>query len=128
MYLQNNSSSWLNSKFKSLLPSLSTITFILLCIVWYISSAITNTLGKQVLTKFVYPLTLTWIQFIFVCFFAQTLVGGVQQLSVGVVKKVGPLSCFQIAGHVFSSLALTYIPVSFTHTIKVLHYTFILDF
>jgi hypothetical protein len=36
-----------------------------------------------------------------------------------VIMTMLPLSCFLISGHIFSSLAISYVPVSFVHSIKV---------
>ncbi|KAI3650992.1 hypothetical protein MP228_004473 [Amoeboaphelidium protococcarum] len=40
--------------------------------------------------------------------------------SMSIVRTMAPLSVFLISGHVFSSIALSNVPVSFVHTIKAL--------
>ncbi|KAI8821077.1 triose-phosphate transporter family-domain-containing protein [Fimicolochytrium jonesii] len=107
---------------------------------WYASSALTNTTGKQILNQFKYPVTLTYVQFGFVaglCFLSSLLnltpmaKGGastsdssghmkLRPPSWTLVKSVSPMAAFQIFGHVFSSLAISRVPVSFAHTIKAL--------
>lgn len=42
------------------------IGFIALCTLWYISSALSSNTGKAILTRFRYPVTLTFVQFAFV--------------------------------------------------------------
>lgn len=99
-----------------------TIKFLVLCILWYTSSAVSNTLGKQILNEQPYPVTLTFIQFGLTSLFSFVYsysFNNIQKLDWGVVNDVGPMAIFQIGGHVFSSLALTYITVSSSHTIKV---------
>ncbi|KAJ8119677.1 hypothetical protein ONZ43_g3427 [Nemania bipapillata] len=61
-----------------------------LCIMWYMSSALTNTSSKSILNAFNKPATLTMIQFFLVAFYCLT----------------------------FSSTATAKIPVSMVHTVK----------
>ncbi|KAL2264408.1 hypothetical protein VTK26DRAFT_3295 [Humicola hyalothermophila] len=124
---------------------------IVLCIMWYWSSALTNTSSKTILTAFDKPATLTWVQFGFVssyCIVSSFLASTFPQLrtavpalkhpirhpSRDVIKTTLPLAAFQIFGHLFSSNATSKIPVSLVHTIKglsplftVLAYRFIYD-
>lgn len=122
------------------LPSSSNVGFIALCGLWYISSAISSNTGKSILTQFRYPVTLTFVQFAFVagyCVFFLALrervggMGGSEGRGYGKpgwgIKKPTKvmfqgtlvMSLFQIAGHVFSSMAIARVPVSTVHTIKV---------
>ncbi|KAJ9072330.1 hypothetical protein DSO57_1028629 [Entomophthora muscae] len=39
------------------------LKFFLLCALWYLSSTVTNNIGKIILNQFNYPLTLTYVQF-----------------------------------------------------------------
>ncbi|KAI9104947.1 triose-phosphate transporter family-domain-containing protein [Phlyctochytrium arcticum] len=123
-----SSSAWTRAK-QSLFPqakiSQTTLQFCGFCAMWYASSALTNNSGKQILNYFPYPVTLTFIQFAFVsglCLLASRakLVGKIQRPSRKVIGSVIPLAGFQIAGHVFSSMAISRVPVSFAHTIKAL--------
>ena len=106
-----------------------------LCLIWYMSSALTNTSSKSILTSFPKPITLTIIQFAFVSgwciFFAylarmfprlQTAIpalkNGIRSPSRDVIATTLPLALFQIGGHILSSTATEKIPVSLVHTIK----------
>ncbi|KAL2126299.1 hypothetical protein VTI74DRAFT_2075 [Chaetomium olivicolor] len=122
-----------------------------LCIMWYWSSALTNTSSKAILTAFDKPATLTLVQFAFVssyCILFSSLASAFPQLRTAipalrhpirypsreVIKTTLPLAAFQIGGHLLSSNATSKIPVSLVHTIKglsplftVLAYRFIFD-
>ncbi|KAK4155236.1 triose-phosphate transporter family-domain-containing protein [Chaetomidium leptoderma] len=124
---------------------------IALCVMWYWSSAMTNTSSKTILTAFDKPATLTLVQFGFVssyCLIFSWLASTFPQLraavpalkypirapSRDVIKTTLPLAAFQIGGHLLSSNATSKIPVSLVHTIKglsplftVLAYRFIFD-
>ncbi|KAK4250156.1 triose-phosphate transporter family-domain-containing protein [Corynascus novoguineensis] len=122
-----------------------------LCVMWYWSSALTNTSSKTILTAFDKPATLTLIQFAFVstyCILFSWLASTFPRLreavpalrypirapSRDVIRTTLPLAAFQIGGHLLSSNATSKIPVSLVHTIKglsplftVLAYRFIFD-
>ncbi|KAM7206171.1 triose-phosphate transporter family domain containing protein [Rhypophila sp. PSN 637] len=124
---------------------------IALCVIWYWSSALTNTSSKSILTAFDKPATLTLIQFAFVssyCILFSWLASTFPKLrtavpalkhplrypSRDVIVTTLPLAAFQIGGHLLSSTATSKIPVSLVHTIKglsplftVLAYRFIFD-
>ncbi|CAK7563930.1 MAG: hypothetical protein SEPTF4163_001812 [Sporothrix epigloea] len=108
---------------------------IFLCILWYGSSALTNTSSKSILNAFEKPATLTIVQFAFVSLFClilswlarafpllkrsmPVLKHGIRYPSADIVRTTLPLAGFQIAGHLLSSTATTKIPVSLVHTIK----------
>ncbi|KAK7747959.1 hypothetical protein SLS53_001211 [Cytospora paraplurivora] len=110
-------------------------TLIILCILWYASSALTNTSAKSILNAFDKPATLTLIQFLFVAgycllfsWLASTfsvvrtavpaLKHGIRPPSMEVIRTTMPLALFQIGGHLLSSNATSLIPVSLVHTIK----------
>ncbi|CAG8617309.1 1040_t:CDS:2, partial [Funneliformis mosseae] len=102
-----------------------TLKFIVYCLLWYASSAITNNSGKQLLNQFNYPVTLTWVQFGFVGFYCYAFGQGmgltrIRSPSVGIIRRTLPLCLFQIGSHVLSSIATALVPVSFVHTIKAL--------
>jgi len=99
------------------------------------SSALTNTSSKSILTAFPKPITLTIIQFAFVSgwcvIFASlarmfprlqrlvpALKNGIRYPSRDVIATTLPLALFQIGGHILSSYATEKIPVSLVHTIK----------
>ncbi|KAL8838024.1 MAG: hypothetical protein Q9170_002305 [Blastenia crenularia] len=111
------------------------IKLIVLCLVWYMSSALTNTSSKTILNAFPQPITLTVIQFACVCSWCITLAmmgrlfpplqkaipvlkHGIRYPSRDVVRTTLPLAMFQIGGHILSSTATEKIPVSLVHTIK----------
>ncbi|KAI0479156.1 TPT-domain-containing protein [Xylariaceae sp. FL0804] len=124
---------------------------IILCIMWYMSSALTNTSSKSILNAFDKPATLTMIQFFLVAFYCMlsswlasvfpnlrnripALKNTIRAPSRDVIITTLPLAAFQIGGHLLSSTATSKIPVSMVHTVKglsplftVLAYRFIFD-
>ena len=99
------------------------IQFLVTCILWYLSSTVTNNVGKEILISFKYPVTLTMVQFgmcsIFAYIYGTYITKTLKPISKQVIKTTFPLALFQILGHIFASVALTYVTVSFSHTIKV---------
>ncbi|PKY03979.1 TPT-domain-containing protein [Aspergillus campestris IBT 28561] len=108
---------------------------ITLCLIWYMTSALTNTSSKSILNALPKPVTLTVVQFAFVAFWCQLLTrlsnslpwlknsipalkNGIRQPSREVLMTALPLAVFQLAGHILSSMATSQIPVSLVHTIK----------
>ncbi|KAI9053941.1 hypothetical protein LZ554_002885 [Drepanopeziza brunnea f. sp. 'monogermtubi'] len=108
---------------------------ITLCIIWYTSSALTNTSSKAILNAFPKPATLTLVQFAFVAFLClffshlatvfpslQTRIPAlkhrVRYPTREVIVTTMPLAAFQIGGHLLSSSATMKIPVSLVQTIK----------
>lgn len=92
---------------------------------WYVASSLTNNTGKQILNVFRYPVTLTFLQFGLVavcCFTAARLFGAthIRPPTSDITRTIVPLAVFLIVGHVFSSIAISRIPVSMVHTIKVI--------
>ncbi|MCJ1391471.1 suppressor of loss of ypt1 [Xylographa bjoerkii] len=111
------------------------IKLITLCLVWYLSSALTNTSSKSILNAFPKPVTLTLVQFAFVAFWClffayvahlypplkstiTALKYGIRYPTREVVNTTLPLALFQIGGHILSSTATSKIPLSLVHTIK----------
>ncbi|KAF9170534.1 suppressor of loss of ypt1 [Mortierella sp. AD011] len=97
----------------------------ILCLLWYLSSAVTNNIGKQIMNQFRYPVTLTFVQFVFVSLFCFILGSGfrmttIRKPTVAIMHMTAPLVGFQVVGHVFSSIAISRVPLSFVHTIKAL--------
>ncbi len=109
------------------LPSsfpLSTIRFVCLCALWYISSAISSNTGKVILNNFRYPITLTIVQFFFVsgyCIVCSKvgLSSRLKDPTKSILRGTLPMAVFQVGGHIFGSLAISRVPVSTVHTIKV---------
>ncbi|KAL8686908.1 MAG: hypothetical protein Q9218_006774 [Villophora microphyllina] len=111
------------------------VRLIVLCLVWYMSSALTNTSSKTILNAFPQPVTLTVIQFACVSSWCVTLAilgrlfpplrraipvlkHGIRYPTRDVIRTTLPLAMFQIGGHILSSTATQKIPVSLVHTIK----------
>lgn len=103
----------------------STPMFILLCCLWYMTSALSSNTGKVILSQFRYPITLTFIQFGFVAGYCLLSMSPFIRLSrirmptKAIVQNTLPMGLFQVGGHMFSSMAISRIPVSTVHTIKV---------
>lgn len=106
-------------------PSWSTVRFVLLCSLWYTSSAMSSNTGKVIMNAYRYPVTLTIIQFFFVASYSAICCQPVFGLTTlrkptrAIVRSTLPMAVFQVGGHVFSSVAISRIPVSTVHTIKV---------
>ncbi|KEI39887.1 uncharacterized protein L969DRAFT_60570 [Mixia osmundae IAM 14324] len=129
---------------QTLTPSYSTMRFVALCSLWYASSAASSNTGKSIMKAFRYPVTLTLIQFGYVAGYCLIFLAvretarGVGHHGAGSSSRVASrtwgvkkpsrqalhgtlvMSGFQIAGHVFSSMAIARVPVSTVHTIKAL--------
>jgi solute carrier family 35 protein E1 len=116
----SNSSSHLSA-----FPPWSTVRFVLLCGLWYASSALSSNTGKAILNQFRYPVSLTFVQFGFVAAYCLLFMSPVirftrlRRPTRAILKDTLPMGCFQVGGHIFSSMAISRIPVSTTHTIKV---------
>ena len=106
-------------------PSWSTLRFMFLCGLWYASSALSSNTGKAILNQFRYPVTLTFVQFGFVAAYCLLFMSPIIRFSrmrrptQAILRDTLPMGCFQVGGHIFSSMAISRIPVSTTHTIKV---------
>ncbi|KAJ7066479.1 triose-phosphate transporter family-domain-containing protein [Mycena amicta] len=104
----------------------SSLKFVLLCSLWYTSSALSSNTGKALLTQFKYPITLTFVQFGFVAGYCLLFMSPVvrfsriRQPTRTILRSTVPMGMFQVGGHIFSSLAISRIPVSTVHTIKAL--------
>ncbi|RDW93215.1 putative ER to Golgi transport protein (Sly41) [Aspergillus mulundensis] len=108
---------------------------IVLCLIWYTTSALTNTSSKSILNALPKPITLTVVQFAFVSLWClllsylatvlpwlkvsiPALKNNIRSPSRDVIMTALPLAVFQLAGHILSSMATSQIPVSLVHTIK----------
>ena len=106
-------------------PGSSNFLFILLCGLWYSTSALSSNTGKTILNQFRYPITLTFVQFGFVAFYCLLFMSPVIRFSrmrmptKAILQNTFPMGLFQVGGHIFSSIAISRIPVSTVHTIKV---------
>jgi hypothetical protein len=102
-----------------------TFQFIGLCALWYTTSALSSNTGKVILNRFRYPVTLTIVQFAFVsalsllCMSPVVRMSHLRTPSRAILRTTLPMGMFQVGGHIFSSLAISRIPVSTVHTIKV---------
>ncbi|KAI1315948.1 suppressor of loss of ypt1 [Mortierella claussenii] len=97
----------------------------MICLSWYLSSAVTNNIGKQIMNQFRYPVTLTFVQFWFVSVFCFVAGAGFKMTRIrkptrAIVEMTAPLVGFQVVGHVFSSVAISRVPLSVVHTVKAL--------
>ena len=108
-----------------LLPSIQTVRFVLLCGLWYLSSALSSNTGKAIMTRFKYPVTLTFVQFGFVAAYCLIFASPVlrftriREPNAAIIRSTLPMAGFQVLGHITSSMAISRIPVSTVHTIKV---------
>lgn len=101
------------------------LKFILNCCMWYTSSSLTNNIGKSIMNAFRFPVTLTFIQFGLVAFWCYLVSAifkttHIRSPTHEILKTITPLAVFLIVGHVFSSIAISRVPVSLVHTIKAL--------
>ncbi|KAJ8516864.1 hypothetical protein ONZ45_g5879 [Pleurotus djamor] len=107
-------------------PSQSTSVFVSMCALWYASSALSSNTGKSILTQFRYPVTLTFVQFGFVAVYCLLFMSPLIRFSTlrfptrAILRSTLPMGVFQVGGHIFSSIAISRIPVSTVHTIKAL--------
>ncbi|QRW16939.1 Triose-phosphate Transporter family [Rhizoctonia solani] len=107
-------------------PSVSTLRFVGLCSLWYLTSALSSNTGKSIMIQFRYPVTLTFVQFAFVsgyCFLLMHPRFGMSSLRTptrAIIRSTLPMAAFQVGGHIFSSMAISRVPVSTVHTIKAL--------
>jgi hypothetical protein len=127
-YLPNNrrnARSYVYGRPSSSSSSSSNFLFILLCGLWYTTSALSSNTGKAILNQFRYPITLTFVQFGFVAFYCLLFMSPairfskLRQPSSAILRNTLPMGMFQVGGHIFSSIAISRIPVSTVHTIKV---------
>jgi len=106
-------------------PNSSNLVFVSLCAIWYTTSALSSNTGKALLNQFRYPITLTFVQFGFVAFYCLLAMSPAIRLSrlrsptKAIVRDAIPMGLFQVGGHICSSIAISRIPVSTVHTIKV---------
>ena len=103
----------------------STLRFVLLCCLWYTSSALSSNTGKAIMNIFKFPVTLTFVQFGFIAGYCLLLASPVLRLAKlrrptpAIIRSTLPMAIFQVGGHISSSMAISRIHVSTVHTIKV---------
>ncbi|WOO83438.1 Putative transporter1 [Vanrija pseudolonga] len=123
----SRSSSWDSDSLQRALPSAQTVKFVLLCFLWYATSAVSSNTGKVILNNFKFPVTLVIVQFAFVaglCWIGSRrelgLTGRLRSPTKAILRGTLPMAIFQVGGHIFGSLAISRVPVSTVHTIKAL--------
>ncbi|KAG8945599.1 suppressor of loss of ypt1 [Tulasnella sp. 424] len=115
-----------SSSSSSTLFNMNMLRFVSLCMLWYASSALSSNTGKQIMNQFRYPVTLTFVQFGFVSgyclLFANPWYGftKLRRPTTAIMRNTLPMAVFQVGGHIFSSMAISRVPVSTVHTIKAL--------
>jgi solute carrier family 35 protein E1 len=104
-------------------PSTAQICLLLAC--WYASSSVSNMVTKVLLNRDQNPTTITLCHFFFVTFFSRLYLfykrGESRFFDIPEPDRLRvtlPISCAGFVGHWLSALALSYVSVSFTHTIK----------
>lgn len=113
------------STLPALQPLSGNLRFIVLCVIWYTTSALSSNTGKAIMMQFRYPVTLTIVQFAFVAAYSLLFMSPLVRFSrlrtptEAIIRTTLPMGMFQVGGHILSSLAISRIPVSTTHTIKV---------
>ncbi|KAI0687693.1 triose-phosphate transporter family-domain-containing protein [Cerioporus squamosus] len=82
-------------------PSATTVRFVLLCCLWYTTSALSSNTGKSIMTLFRYPVTLTFVQFGFVAayclLFMSPMVGfsKLRRPNKAIIRNTLPMGVFQ---------------------------------
>lgn len=101
---------------------LHAIKLVLVCILWYISSASGNIIGKLVLTEFPYPMTLTLVQLVSAAVYLGPILGILGVPHTGNVPKkyyftmIIPLALGKFLSALSSHVSIWIVSVSYAHT------------
>ncbi|KAK3590725.1 hypothetical protein CHS0354_012300 [Potamilus streckersoni] len=103
---------------------LDAVKLILVCLLWYFSSASGNIIGKMVLNEFPYPMTLTMVQLTstWICLEPILVILGVPKRGNIPTKyyltMIVPLSLGKFVSSVLSQVSILKVSVSYAHTVK----------
>ena len=98
------------------------IKIVFLCVCWYSLSATNNVLGKQILSVFPHPMTLSMVHLIALnCFLGPTLavldVAPTPHLSRRYyLRRMAPLALGKLLASISSHISIWKVPVSYAHT------------
>ena len=98
----------------------------ILLVIWYATSSSSNTITKVLLNEHQDPTFITLCHFFFVTLFSKLYLysstfPSVPLLSIPDSSRIFltlPISLAGLSGHWLSALSLSYVPISFTHTVK----------
>lgn len=96
----------------------------IVCLLWYISSASGNIIGKLVLTEFPYPMTVTLVQLISASVYLGPILGVLGVPHTGSVPKryyftmIIPLALGKFLSAFSSHVSIWIVSVSYAHTVK----------
>lgn len=99
-----------------------TIKIVFLCALWFCFSSATNIVGKQILTEFPFPTTLSMVQLMVInCFLGPTLTLLSVKESPHVsrrqfMRQIVPLGVGKILASVSAYISILKMPVSYSHT------------